>query len=250
MASDTYRWLAKYYDHLFEFRRPFEAARKTIIAPLLPHIDSACDLCCGTGTLALLLAKRGLKTFAIDLSPEMCRITRAKACKAVLPVRVLHADMRAFRLPQRVGLVTCQFDALNHVPRKQDLRRVLACVAGALQPGGHFVFDVNNRLAFEQIWSHTWFLEKDPVAMVMHGGHKRGTDRAWTDVEWFVRSGKCWRRHHEYVEEVCWSATEIRRALGAHGFESIRTWDAAPFFGPGVTQPGFRTFWRARWAGA
>jgi SAM-dependent methyltransferase len=155
--------------------------------------------------------------------------------------------MRDFRLPQTVDLITCEFDALNHLPQKRDLHRVLKCVVRALEPGGHFAFDVNNRLSFERVWSGTWFLDKDPVAMVMHGGHDRGTDRAWTDLEWFIRRGKTWTRHHEHVEEVCWSAAEIREGLRSAGFDRIRSWDAAPFFdGDAMTRPGMRTFWRAR----
>jgi SAM-dependent methyltransferase len=246
MASDTYRWLARYYDHLFELRRPFGAAWKTIIEPLLPEVESACDLGCGTGATALKLARKGIRTFAVDLSPDMCRITREKAKLSAMPIRVLRADMRDFRLPQQVDLITCQFDALNHIPQKRDLHRVLKSVALALRPGGHFTFDANNQLAFERIWSHTWFIEKDPVVMVMHGGHKTGTDRAWTDVEWFIREGENWKRHREHVEEVCWSAAETREALARAGFDRVKTWDAAPFFEDAMTRPGNRTFWRAR----
>ena len=246
MASGTYRWLAKYYDLLFEFRRPFEAARERVIGPLLPRVASACDLCCGTGTLACLFAARGIRTFAVDLSPHMCRLARGKARRAALPVRVLRADMRDFRLPEAVDLVTCQFDARNHVPRRQDLRRVLRSVARALQPGGHFAFDVNNRLSFEELWPGAWFVDKDPVVMIMHGGHKPGTDRAWTDVEWFERAGRCWKRYHEHVEEVCWTNEEMRAALAAAGFDNLREWDSAPFFEAPLNRPGIRTFWLAR----
>jgi SAM-dependent methyltransferase len=244
MAS-SYKWLARYYDHLFEFRRPFEKAREVVIGPILADVMSACDLCCGTGTAAIKLALRGIKTYGVDLSPDMCRITRDKARSAGVAVRVIRADMRNFRLPQPVDLVTCEFDALNHVPRRSDLRRVLKAVSAALVPGGYFVFDVNNRRAFEQVWCSTWFVDKDPVAAVMHGGHEPGSDRAYTDIEWFVRGGKCWRRYHEHVEEVCWTATEIRTALANIGFDHIRRWDAAPFFDDAVTRPGYRTFWRA-----
>jgi SAM-dependent methyltransferase len=245
-VSHTYRWLAKYYDHLLEFRRPFEAARKVVIGPVLPRVRTACDLGCGTGTFAVLLAQTGIRVSAVDLSPEMCRITRQKAKSAGVPVRVIRADMRDFELPAPVDLITCEFDAINHVPDKRDLHRVLKCAARMLKPDGHFAFDVNNRLAFERVWSNTWFVDKDPIAMVMHGGHLPRSDRAWTDVEWFVRHGKTWTRHHEHVEEVCWSAAEIRSALKLAGFHKVRAWDAAPFFDDEFTRPGYRTFWLAR----
>ncbi|MGJ5813292.1 class I SAM-dependent DNA methyltransferase [Paludibaculum fermentans] len=246
MASDTYRWLARYYDHLFEFRRQFDTARESVIGPVLPGVKAACDLCCGTGTLALELAAQGIEMYAVDLSPDMCRIARKKVRGTGLPVHVIQADMRTFVLPRQVDLVTCEFDALNHVPQKRDLGRVLRGVARALRPGGHFAFDVNNRRAFERVWSNTWFLEKDPIAMIMHGGHRRGSDRAWSDVEWFIRVGEKWTRHHEHIEEVCWSAPEIRTALAAAGFDQVKAWDAAPFFEDALTPAGNRTFWRAR----
>jgi SAM-dependent methyltransferase len=246
MASDVYRWLAKYYDHLFEYRRSFDKARETIIGPLLPQVKSACDIGCGTGTTALFFASIGIRTFAVDLSPEMCRVARRKAREAGLPLKVICADMRKFHLPQRVDLITCEFDAMNHLPRKSDLPRVAKGVAAALNPNGHFAFDVNNRLAFERVWPLTWFIDEDPVVAVIHGGHTRGTDKAWTDVEWFLRDGQCWRRHHEYVEEICWTRNEIRRALTRAGFDRIRSWDAAPFVNDDLTRPGNRTFWLAR----
>ena len=246
MASTKYRWLAHYYDHLFEFRRPFTLARKCVLGPVMPRVHSACDLACGTGTYALEMAAKGVTTYAVDLSPDMCRIARSKVRKAKLPVHVIEADMRTFRLPQKVDLVTCEFDAINHVPRKQDLARVLRAVARALQPGGYFSFDLNNRLAFEQIWPQNWFIDKDPVAIIVHGDHFPGTDKAWSDVEIFVRKGKTWTRHFDRVEEVCWSAQQVEETLDAAGFEDVRAWDAAPFFDDEFTPPGNRTFWRAR----
>lgn len=246
MASGVYHWLARYYDHLFEARRSFTSAHKVMLKPLLRNLTAACDLCCGTGDLAMEFARKGIETYAVDLSPEMCAITRNKSLSAGLDIRVIQADMRRFRLPRPVQLITCEYDALNHLRRAQDLPRVLQCVSRALEPGGFFLFDVNNRRAFEGIWSQTWFVERAPVALVMHGGHVPGTDHAWTDLEWFIREGDAWQRHHERVEEVCWPAPVMRQALRDAGFDRIETWDAAPFFNDTFTKRGNRTFWRAR----
>jgi len=250
MASTKYRWLAQYYDHLFEFRRPFTVARKCVLGPVMSQVQTACDLACGTGTHAIELAQKGIRVFAVDLSPDMCRIARSKVRQAKLPVTVIEADMRTFRLPKPVDLVTCEFDAINHVPHKKDLKRVAKAVARALQPGGIFAFDVNNRLSFEQIWPQNWFIDKDPVAIIVHGDHQPGADRAYSDVEIFIRKGKTWTRHYDRVEEVCWSAAEIEAALTEAGFDELRAWDAAPFFNDAFTPPGNRTFWRARKRGA
>jgi SAM-dependent methyltransferase len=154
--------------------------------------------------------------------------------------------MRTFWLPEPVDLVTCEFDALNHVPRKSDLTRVANAVARALRPGGYFYFDVNNRLAFQKIWSGTAWFEKPGVVMVMRGGYDERRERGSTDVEWFIRQTGCWRRFRERVEQVAWTRAEVVETLRAAAFRRIRTCDATAFFrGDPRIRTGCRTFYVA-----
>ena len=247
-AVKPYRWLAKYYDKFFaDFRSPFELARGQVLGPILPRVECACDLACGSGTTALWLARKGIRTYAVDLSPEMCRLAREKAARAGVTLRVIRADMRNFRLPECVDLITCEFDAINHVPQKPDLRKVSEAAARALGPGGHFFFDVNNSLGFKRYWSGTVWFEKPGVVTVMKNAHNAAADRAWSEVTWFIREEKLWRGYNERVEEVCWTRDEIRGTLLAVGFDRVRAWDAAQFFRSNpLIGPGCRTVYLAR----
>ncbi|MEJ2007461.1 MAG: class I SAM-dependent methyltransferase [Acidobacteriota bacterium] len=249
MADSPYKLLAIHYDQLFEtLRKPMARARRQILGDILKRTEAACDLACGTGTTAMEFARRGIRMYAVDASPTMCRLARRKAREA--GVRVLHADMRSFRLPETVDLVTCEFDAINHVPRKGDLGRVAHSVARALRPGGYFFFDANNRLAFEKVWPGTWWHERPGVVLVMHGGYDRRQEKGWTIAEWFIRKGKCWRRTAERIEEVAWTSAEIRQSLRRAGFGAIRAWDEAPFVrAEWKIAPGYRTIYLARKAG-
>ena len=248
VVNRPYGLLAEYYDQLFTFHLPrFEAARQGVLGGILPHVESACDLACGTGTTALALVRKGIGMYGVDLSPTMCRLAREKSVRLGLPLRVIRADMRSFRLPEPVDLILCEFDALNHVDRKGDLALVGRAVSRALRPGGHFYFDVNNRLAFETIWPGTWWTEKPGMAVAMHGGYDRRRDRGWTNVEWFIRDGRCWRRHQERIEQVAWTKAEVTDTLTKAGFDRIRAYDATPFFtGDRGIRPGCRTFYLAR----
>jgi SAM-dependent methyltransferase len=247
-APNNYNLLALHYDEFFTFHLDwYRSARRTILGRILPNIHSACDLACGTGTTALELAKRRTRVFAVDLSPVMCRITRRKAAAAHAAIRVMQADMRTFRLPQPVDLISCEFDAVNHAAKKSDLGRVANAVSRALRSGGYFYFDVNNRMAFQKIWPGTWQTEKPGLKLMMSGGYDRARDRGWTDVRWRVRRGKSWRQVLERVEQVCWTTREIRKSLRDAGFPEIRAWDATPFFrGDERIRPGCRTFYLAR----
>ena len=243
-----YRWLAEHFDRMFSgYRKYIEAAHREIVAPILPEVRCACDLGCGTGTTALDLAARGIRMYGVDLSPGMCRAARRKARERKLALRVIEADMRDFRLPEPVDLILSEYDAINHVPRRPDLRRVTRAVSRALQPGGWFFFDVNHLAGFEKYWRGTWWIEKPGIILAMRNGNDRKRQKAWCDCEWFLQEGRLWRRHTERVEEVCWSEEEIRSALAAAGFAQIARRDAAPFFqGEGMVTEGCRSLFLAR----
>jgi SAM-dependent methyltransferase len=248
MKSTPYASLARHYDAFFlGLRGPLDAARRHALAAILPGVKTACDLACGTGTTALAFARLGIRTYAVDASEEMCRITRAKMKQARAPLKVIRADMRSFRLPEPVDLVTCEGDALNHVPRRSHLLPVTKAVARALRPGGFFYFDVNNAAGFERYWSGTVWIERPGAVLVVRNGHDPREKKAWSNVEVLVRQGRLWRRHSDRVDEVCWTRDEIEAALRSSGFGTLRAWDASRFFGANaIVRPGCRTLFLAR----
>ena len=168
------------------FRLKSQVPRPESLDPSPESRITACDLCCGTGTTALEMARRGYKVYAVDRSPEMLEVARAKFARAGADITIVRADMRSFRLPEPVDLITCEFDAINHLEHKRELRDVARAASGALRPGGWFFFDANTRQAFEKLWVANWILQGDGYFMTAHGGYDKQRDKGWTEFDWFV----------------------------------------------------------------
>jgi len=64
----------------------------------------------------------------------------------------------------------------------------------------------------------------------MQGGYDPQRDRGWTNLEWFLRDGTCWRRRRERIEQVAWTEAEMSGTLRKAGFDRISAFDAKPFF--------------------
>ncbi len=121
------------------FRTPDE-----ILGPAMDAIgpvDSALDLCCGTGAaMRLLRPLCGTRLTGIDFSQGMLDQARQRLEEAPgsAPIELLRADVFEPRFTQEFDVVTC-FGALGHVLPSEE-RSFVRIVREAVTPGGRFVF--------------------------------------------------------------------------------------------------------------
>jgi SAM-dependent methyltransferase len=162
-------------------------------------------------------------------------------------VRVIHADMRRLSLPEPVDLVLCEFNPLNHLAQRSDLVPAFRRVAGALRPGGWFYFDLNMWPSYKHYSREAHWMEGPGFCLTMRGGFDRRRRRAWAICEWFVRSGRSWRRYRERLDDSWWTHAEIRSALLRAGFTGIRSWDGARVRPRSIhPRPGFDRYYLAQ----
>lgn len=91
------------------------------------------DLGCGTGFLALELARRGHRVTGVDFAPAMIAAARAKAAEAGLAVRFEEGDAEALRFPPRTFDLAVSRHLLWTLPHPEA---AIAEWIRVLRPGG------------------------------------------------------------------------------------------------------------------
>jgi SAM-dependent methyltransferase len=92
------------------------------------------ELGCGTGRVALHLARRGREVVGLDIDPELLAVLEERG--AGLPVSGLEADACSFELDRPVSLVLAPTHLLQLLDSAEERSESLRCIAAALRPGG------------------------------------------------------------------------------------------------------------------
>jgi SAM-dependent methyltransferase len=103
--------------------------RPLLLRALPSRCDRVLEVGCGAGDLAALLARRGARVDAVDRSPEMAALARARVPPGV---HVVEADVLDLDLPAGGYDAVVSTSALHHLPLEPALRSF----AAAVRPGG------------------------------------------------------------------------------------------------------------------
>ncbi len=227
--SDIYRILAPYYDEWNEeidYRAWADGIESILHREFCGKIDSICDLGCGTGSMTIELARRGYDMIGIDLSSEMLTVARERAGAAGVGERILWLaqDMTAFELYGTVEAIVSCLDTVNHLTTPRALESCFSLVRNYLVPDGLFLFDLNSRMKFEEIYADECYVfESDGVYCTWQNGYNPKTHLCSFDITLFAQDGASglYRRYGERQTERMYPLRTVRRLLEGCGFEWI-----------------------------
>ena len=94
------------------------------------------ELGCGTGRVALHLARRGFETVGLDRDAALIAALAERS--AGLPVRTHLADAQDFALDEKLALVLAPTQMIQLLPDSEARVACLRSVSAALRPGGRF----------------------------------------------------------------------------------------------------------------
>ncbi len=193
---------------------------------------TAVDLACGTGSVALLLAEKGLQVTAVDLSEEMLSVAAQKAQDIANPPCFVCQALQKLQLPRGVDLAVCALDSLDYIINPADCAEAIRRVYRVLNPGGCFIFDVNTPDKLRAMDGQVFLDEDDDVYCVWRGEFDEETNTCSYGMDLFQRQGKHWLRSFEEHQEYAYSAEQLVGFLRAAGFTAIRVFGDRKFAAP------------------
>ncbi len=181
------------------------------------------DLGSGTGKMTLELARRGYDMTGVDYSPEMLGIARDAAEKEGLDVLWLCQDITAFELYGTVDVTVCCLDTVNHLTKKTELDKCFSLVHNYLIPDGLFVFDINGKYKFENIYSdRTYAMEEEGAVCIWQNDYNGKTKLCDFYITLFEEQADGrYARYDETQRERMYTVKEVKTALEKSGFEYI-----------------------------
>ena len=105
-------------------------------------LESVLSLACGTGSLEVELAEKGLQITCLDASEEMLEIAQTKFHRLSKPMPIVQARMSEFALEERFDLVLCLYDSLNYLLTREEVCQAFQRAFDHLRPEGIYIFDV------------------------------------------------------------------------------------------------------------
>jgi SAM-dependent methyltransferase len=147
-GRDQYDAFAADYEWLFSDATLSRDPRIEELQPILTAFNGPriLDCACGTGLVALSLARRGYEVLGADVSRSMVMRARTHAAEQKLPVpfAVCAWESLPMNIRKPVDLVICLGNSLGHCRDEREMLRSLQGMRAVLREGGSLIIESLN----------------------------------------------------------------------------------------------------------
>lgn len=181
------------------------------------------DLGCGTGSIAVKMAKDGYDMIGLDLSFEMLDIARKKAEKENADILFLNQDMTDFELYGTVDAIISSMDSINYITEDGGLLKLFKLCNNYLNPDGVFIFDINSEYKLKEVLgNNTFTYEEDNIFYVWQNSFDEDENICSLLLDFFIRDeDEKYTRFTEYQEERVYTPEEIKAAADTAGLKML-----------------------------
>ena len=196
-------------------------------------LNAAADCGCGTGSITIALARRGVRMTGVDKSPEMLSVACEKARHNGVSIQFVRQDMRRLRLHRPVDCVFSCCDAINYLCTPGDAQTFFRTAYASVRPGGGVFFDLSTDYKLSRVLgNHCLGSTAEQVAYIWQNHFDIGKRILQMDLTFFVREQD--GRYSRFDE------THLQRA---HTVHELRGWirdagfDEPVFYGDRTMSP-------------
>ncbi|MEG1687555.1 MAG: class I SAM-dependent methyltransferase [Angelakisella sp.] len=178
------------------------------------------DLACGTGSLSVELAARGLEVIGVDASPDMLMQATAKPVgEGCRPILFLCQPMEQLDLYGTVDAAFCMQDSLNHLEGEGAVQQAFDRLKFFVEPGGIFIFDLNTPYKHRAVLGNNTFVyDTDQVYCVWQNFYHATGGAVDIELDFFERRGTSYHRSSESFREYSFDTPQVERMLLSAGF--------------------------------
>lgn len=194
-----------------------------------------CDCACGTGSLTVEFAKRGLRLIGADISREMLEVAAEKARKNGVQVQLVCQDMCRLQLPKPVDALICGCDGVNYLTSDKRVAAFFAAAHGAIRPGGMLAFDISSRHKLIDVMGNAFFGEERDEAAYLWQNSVEG-DLVNMDITFFIREAgeeELYRRVTENHRQRAHDPLVLKRMLEEASFTDVKIYGDRTLAAPG-----------------
>ena len=183
------------------------------------------DLGCGTGRMTCELASRGYDMIGVDYSAEMLDIARESSYDKPYSDKLLWLcqDISEFELYGTVGLTVCCLDTVNHLTSPKTLSRCFSLVHNYSDPDGLFLFDINGKIKFENIYGNNTYVMEEQDCFCVWENYYDPKKKLCDFYITLFKEGEDGRyeRYDQTQTERMYTVKQIKSYLQKAGFEFL-----------------------------
>lgn len=207
------------------------------LAGIVPK--SVCDCACGTGSMSVRFAARGLRVTGVDLSGEMLARAQEKARRFGVQAMFVRQDICALRLPRPVDALVCACDGVNYLLDDARVAAFFKSAREALRPGGALAFDISSPWKLRNTLGDAFFGEdREDVTYLWSNRFDAAARTVTMDLTFFAREtdGR-YRRFDEIHVQKAHEPAALQALLEANGFTDVRVFGNRTFDPPKFDEP-------------
>jgi ubiquinone/menaquinone biosynthesis C-methylase UbiE len=249
VAAMTYESFAYWYDLLME-EAPYDAWQSFVQRKLQQYgrrgATRILDIGCGTGELAVRLAKVGFVVAGVDLSENMLAIAQAKAEAQQATVEFFQQNMTELRGFSGFDCATIFCDSLNYLLEEREVQQTFFGIYELLGKGGLLLFDVHSPYKMDRVFRDAVFTSNDEEISYIWSCYPLSFPHSVEhELTFFVRGddGK-YERYDEWHKQRTYEMMQYQQWLTEAGFTVLEI--TADFTDEAPTETSERIFFVAQ----